>query len=119
MVTTDHTPHEVLSHIGFTLDAHTADELYQPPVPSTLVNLYGPYDTVTVAAMTLAHTHGLTLVDVDPPHPCSLAHGCVHATVVLDGHIEYCVLRDAISAVFGQPDEVPTTPPTARRPHLS
>src|SRR3954453_12326655 len=100
---TDHPQHEALGHVGFTANPHPADDLYAPPVPSTLVNMYGPHDAVSVAAMVLANTHGLVIVDADTPHPCSLPHGCVHVTVVLDGHIDPSVVRDAISAVFGKP----------------
>ncbi|MET8146892.1 hypothetical protein ACIBSW_14070 [Actinoplanes sp. NPDC049668] len=116
---TDHPAHEALGHFGFTATAQTADGLYDPPVPSTVVDLYGPSLAVTVALMVLATTSGLVIVDTDTPHPCSLPHGCVHATVVLDGHIDYCVVRDAISAVFGQPEAVPTTPSPASNSHLN
>lgn len=112
-------PHERLGHLGFTLDTHPADDLYDPPTPSTLVNLYGPYDSVTVAAMVLANTHGLVLIDLETPQPCSLPHGCVHAAVVLDGRIGYPAIRDAISAVFGPPDHVTTAGSPASTAHLN
>src|SRR4051794_38054142 len=100
----DHHPHERLGHFGFTIDTHAGDDRYDPPVPSTLVNLYGPYEGVTLAALVLSQTDGLLLVDLEYPHPCSIPHGCFHALVVLDGHVDYPVVRDAISAVFGPPD---------------
>jgi hypothetical protein len=116
---TDHGPHETLGHIGFTIDTHHADDLYGPPMPSTLVNLFGPYDAVIVAATVLSTTDGLLIVDAENPHPCSVPHGCVHAMVVLDGHIGYPVVRDAISAVFGPPIQPATVPPSAGTAHLN
>ncbi|RZU49339.1 hypothetical protein EV385_1084 [Krasilnikovia cinnamomea] len=102
----EHNTHAEVGHLGFTLDANPADDLYDPPVPSTAVTLYGPIIAVTMAALTLHGTPGVVIVDLDTPQPCSLMHGCVIAGLVLDGHIAYQALRDAISAVFGPPADV-------------
>ncbi|GAB1643848.1 hypothetical protein [Krasilnikovia sp. MM14-A1259] len=113
----DHNTHIEVGHLGFTLDVQTADDMYDPPVPSTAVNLYGPYPVVTAAAMTFDRTPGVVIVDLDLPHPCSLIHGCVHATLMLDGHVDKQLLSDAISAVFGEPDQIAIAP--ASKAHLN
>jgi hypothetical protein len=100
--TAGHELHDKLCHYGFAVGVESGDHLYDPPVPSTIVDLYGPLADVIAAALVL-DASGFAVVDVDQPHICSVQHACVHACLVLDGDVERTDIRNAITAEFGPP----------------
>jgi hypothetical protein len=93
------TLHGEIDHFGFCYNADHGDGTAES---WTVVDLYGPPDMVLFAAFAITAI-GAPVVSDLAPHSCSAIHGCVHAALLLDGHLDYAQIKNALVGVFGPP----------------